>query len=433
MFIFNQNFMKNKYNLVLTLIMLVFFASCEKDNSINGDLKKKGEIEYAVTNEDVVNLINSYYAQNIDVKHRYTSNAIRNISKPQIKNISSLSKVKTSNSHSSLAIKASRSQNSEDLLYSVELENNKTFLIAADKRAYDIYAILDFPFSFDNENNNLPDGFISWIENICFDIDFHKNHSSTINDLWNLEYKPSLSTHTTTNEPLFYLKNKCEVNWGQSNPYNLFTPKINDQNTLTGCVAVAAAQALTVVWDKKVKTFNNYTLSTSWESIIDKSIPYQNDGSDELKDIAMLMVNIGKGANMKYGLEASGTKTHYAIDLIKKASNNTIKVNEDWGKIYETLVSENGITILSAFSERIHPTMFRSTSYSGGHAMVIDGFSWRRGGVYLHINFGWRGYNNGYFLNFSRLNLERFKDSNWSNDNEYQYPYNNTIYNLTRN
>jgi len=426
--------MKNKCNLMFTILILFFFTSCEKDNSVSEDLQSKQEIEYSVSEKDIVNLINSYYSEDASLSGTISSHSIKNSTKPQIKNISSLSKTKSNTIQSSATGKKSRSVNSEDLLYSVELENNKTFLIAADKRAYDVYAILDFPFSFEDENNDLSDGFISWIENICFDIDFQKNNSSTINELWSSEPKSSLVTHTaTTNEPLFYIPNKCKVNWGQSAPYNVFTPKINGQNTLTGCVAVAAAQALTVVWDKNIKTFNNYPLATSWESIINKPSLYQNDGSVELIDIAMLMLNIGQNSGMDYGLNASGTKTHYAINLIKRASNNTIKVNEDWNKIYETLVSENGITILSAFSERRHPTMFRSTSYGGGHAMVIDGFTWRKGGVYLHVNFGWRGSGNGYFLNFSKLNLERFKDSNWSNETSNQYPYNNTVYNLTRN
>lgn len=206
----------------------------------------------------------------------------------------------------------------------------------------------------------------------------------------------------------------CKTQWNQNAPYNDLVPEMNGQHCMTGCVATAMAQVMkTFEWPaERGEGFVSYKwvagnkqlsydLSKStldWASMLNN---YDNDATAEQGNaVATLMRDCGYATNMQYSLSASGTTAitippafyyNFGYDKGVRTIQRYYYTLSDWEEIVYNEI-KNG-----------RPVIFTGVSNAqGGHCFVCDGYSSDR---YYHINWGWGGMSDGYFL-LSALNPE---------------------------
>lgn len=193
--------------------------------------------------------------------------------------------------------------------------------------------------------------------------------------------------------------------WGQSTPFNNACPVYNGEQCLTGCVATTMAQLMnyykypsvgrgsisyTTGTLKIPVTYNFGAKPFDWENMEDE---YTSSSSDVAKSaVAELMVSVGASVEMNFTPNVSGAPTtnipSALIDYF----------NYDIGMQYH----DRNFFTLSAWEELIYaelsehrPVPYVGQSNEGGHMFICDGYS---SDGYFHINWGWSGSYDGYFL-----------------------------------
>lgn len=237
----------------------------------------------------------------------------------------------------------------------------------------------------------------------------------------------------------------CKVHWGQEFPYNKYCPIIEGKTTLTGCVATACAQLMSIY--KYPDSYDGYYFH--WNDMI---------SGKNTDDIARLMQQIGleQNLNMEYGDESSTAdpanipKTlenfGYSCGGTLKGYNKNEVVNE----------IKNGYSVLLGGYTNKHSKKILgikvNTSYEGGHRWLAHGVLTRsrvitvkkeliflgsktqtdQGGTsvektdYILCNFGWgKNKSNGYYLGdvFDTNTGADFKESISKSDKDFFYQY----------
>lgn len=193
--------------------------------------------------------------------------------------------------------------------------------------------------------------------------------------------------------------------WDQGRPFNNECPSLNGRQCVTGCVATAMAQVMNY-WEypQKGKGSVSYSpesfetplqmdfssVSFNWAGMQDS---YKgNYSSSAAHAVATLMKACGYSVRMQYSPGESGA---YSKDIAPALINNfgydqgvrredrTGYSNDEWNAlIYNDLVN-------------VGPVILDGRSTGGAHCFVCDGYD---GKGFFHINWGWSGLSDGYFL-----------------------------------
>jgi len=162
-----------------------------------------------------------------------------------------------------------------------------------------------------------------------------------------LNYNPEISPLSYT--PDTYL---LKTTWNQNYPYNKFTPKLDDANTLAGCVNVAVAQIMkyhrypvsgkgvvSYEWNGEVLEailFKKYRWEDMPERINASTPQYQAD------QVASLISDIGIANHTNYGVSDSPASVN--VEALKRHfgySNRIAEMtNENVEPFFSTLKSE---------------------------------------------------------------------------------------------
>lgn len=193
------------------------------------------------------------------------------------------------------------------------------------------------------------------------------------------------------------------ANWNQEDPYNRQTPTINGLRTYTGCVATATG--IIMQYHKYPKTVVSGGVTT-YDGLPVTYAPYDwdqmplnytkgNFTDTQANAVAALMWNIGANVNMDYGAigsigsSASVVNAAIALNEVFNYSDAVWSINKSdfrWDE-WKTMIRmelDNG-----------RPLIYRGQG-NGGHAFVCDGYNLSNES--FHINWGWGGNGNGYFL-----------------------------------
>ena len=196
-----------------------------------------------------------------------------------------------------------------------------------------------------------------------------------------------------------------DAEWNQGFPYWNSTPLDEGKQSYTGCPATAMAQiAYYHKWPVKSEGTIDYVtdskgihvtgeLNTTYDW--DNMLPKYDKNSSEVSQnaVAELMRDLGYAMYMDYTNDGSGStqdKIAYAIvhnfgyDKGVRILYATTYDEEDWAEILQTELSANRPILYCGY-----------TPQQEGHAFVCDGYDMQ--GLY-HINWGWGGVSNGYFL-----------------------------------
>lgn len=195
------------------------------------------------------------------------------------------------------------------------------------------------------------------------------------------------------------------VAWNQDAPYNNHCPidPNTNQRSVTGCMATAVAQ---VMYHHKYpkKGTGTYSYWCGWENLSvdfskatydwDHMLPsYKNGYTQQESDaVAQLMYHVGVACNMWYGSSASGAGMGTGMQALVRHFDYdaAIRVLMKDYMDEETVMDEIVVELQGS-----HPVFIEAlTKNDEGHAFVCDGI---QADGYIHINWGWGGYGNGYF------------------------------------
>ena len=196
--------------------------------------------------------------------------------------------------------------------------------------------------------------------------------------------------------------------WGQDDPYNALCPTYQGEQCPTGCVATALAQIMYYhKWPERGTGSASYTWEVNgqaqgtlsadfsqstydWAAMTDT---YSAASTQEAKDaVAKLMYDLGVATEMGYHPAGSGASSYTAVKAMADHFGYDPGVN----------MLDRNVYGLAEWQELLYNSIAagRPVYYSGvtaaneGHAFVLDGYS----DGYFHVNWGWDGISNGYFL-----------------------------------
>lgn len=184
-----------------------------------------------------------------------------------------------------------------------------------------------------------------------------------------------------------------EVTWGQGSGYNEYTP----DNTPTGCVAVAMVQIMRHwEWPPRGRGEHSYTHNEYGDFAVNFDTIDFNWSSLPLNsptpEIAKIMLYGGIALHMNYAEGGSGANTA----RIKNLLYTNFRYNESrirYSSMSDVGTQRNWIRILKNELINGRPIIVQGSG-TGGHAFNFDGFI----EDYFHVNWGWSGSSNGYFL-----------------------------------
>lgn len=197
--------------------------------------------------------------------------------------------------------------------------------------------------------------------------------------------------------------------WNQDAPYFNDCPVAGTRHCYTGCVATAMSQVLyyhqypavgtgshTYTWKNPVTekdttiSFDYASTTFDWDAM---SHIYDKESTEVSREaVAKLMLAAGVAVDMDYGLSGSGA----AAILIPKAMVDYFGYDKGCRQYYRDYygVDEWNQLVYDQLSS-CGPLQYSGQSNDGGHSFVCDGYD---GNGYFHINWGWGGMSDGYFL-----------------------------------
>ena len=250
--------------------------------------------------------------------------------------------------------------------------------------------------------NNMPAAMAAFLNNYRATIEAMKQgNASAIKNIAVAKALRANNTRTTTAvSPLL-----GDIKWNQSTPYNNMCPKYDDTNlSATGCVATAMAQVM-MYWkypNELKADIQGYKTSTheltvagelkgqkyDWENML-PSYYSGNYNQTQADAVAKLMLHCGKAVEMDYGEESGAIVTP---DHLAKYFGYDSDLMLDLMRTCFTLAEWTAIIDKELQAKR--PILYSGRTTEGGHQFVCDGSD---GNGLYHINWGWGGYQDGYF------------------------------------
>lgn len=203
------------------------------------------------------------------------------------------------------------------------------------------------------------------------------------------------------------------TSWYQTSPFWDMCPKYKEEQLPNGCVSTAMAQIMKyykwpnkptgktpeyttfqVHYGMKIPSVDLESHTYNWDNMLDvyKEGSYTEEQGQE---IAQLCYDVAVASKMDfYTKEAGGSGT--LLGLAAYAMRKYFGYNKDVKMDFANFHSEEEwVAMLKNELSQGRPLPYCGTGSGGGHCFVIDGYNTE--GLF-HVNWGWGGHYNGYFL-----------------------------------
>lgn len=256
-------------------------------------------------------------------------------------------------------------------------------------------AILAFTDSGSFDETQLPPAFYAWLSEIT-------QGGAAV---------PELRGGASAVEPLL-----GEIAWTQDAPMNDLCPHYNyggyNYPTYAGCAAIAIGQIMRYhqhpAQGKGSVAYitDSYDLSVStdlgahtydWAKILPNYL-YTTFTAEQRAEVAKLVYDVAAAARMDFSPGASNTQdyrvaqalvNHFDYDPALQLIDHRFYSTQAWAEnIREELQAGRPVYLSGA-------NVSNANSQVAGHAFVVDGYNAEG---YYHINWGWNGSSNGYYL-----------------------------------
>lgn len=221
---------------------------------------------------------------------------------------------------------------------------------------------------------------------------------SEINQLRTLSIDNGIATEESTRAASSVAPLMIGIHWDQSPYYNDFCP----EGTPVGCVATALCQIMRY-WEYPDRGTGTHRSTKFYWQIADYNHPLNWDNmpkgllNEPNDDVAQFCYDVAVGLNMNFQPGNSGTFHRYVMPLII----DHYYYDEGARQVFRDYVgTAEWVRLIKEELSANRPVQLGGSGRGGGHSFVCDGYS-NRG--YFHINWGWGGVSDGYFL-IDRLN-----------------------------
>ena len=279
-------------------------------------------------------------------------------------------------------------------------------LVATDDRMHTVLGYSDVG-SFDI--SSVPDGMRYWLEN-CDCV------ASALAEDTGVGTLTAASLLTDPGTPV--VGPLVTTRWSQSDPYNLLCTEVGSavgypsSRCVTGCVATAVAQVMNYhKWPTAGTGSNAYSYAYNinsqkylvgfssqfdahtydWKHMRDTYV------TDEYTDVeaaavALLMHDVGIACKMQYN---SGSSAAYSEDAAR-ALRGYFGYSQTADYVRRKNYSDaEWLALLQGELDNNRPVVCDGGNSSGGHAFVFDGYDSNN---YFHVNWGWGGHCDGWYL-----------------------------------
>lgn len=272
-------------------------------------------------------------------------------------------------------------------------------LIAADDRLPDL---VGYSLTGDYDEATMPDGLTYYLRAYAeLASDVSNGVPAALAMAAEARALRAAGAQTTAVSPLL---EKDGISYNQYAPYNNMCPEYaSGKTSVTGCVATAMAQVMRYYKYPAALQTATPAYTTRTYQIAIPSIPageaydwdnmlpsYKGDYTDtQAAAVAKLMYHCGAATEMNYGSSSSANVTParlatyfgYDADLMMDLTRGLFTLAE-W------------TTIINTELQAERPVLYSGKSSGGGHEFILDGVD--EDGLY-HVNWGWGGYEDGYF------------------------------------
>ena len=195
--------------------------------------------------------------------------------------------------------------------------------------------------------------------------------------------------------------------WSQNSPYNSMLPMLNNgKQAVSGCVATALAQVL-YYWKQPARPTQTIPAYTSrsfgiympalepadiiWDAMQDTYLSNDTE-SEGAQAAALLTLYCAQLVNMdfQYGASAANGRaipaaisTYMGYKASAHCENRENFSTQAWADYIYNELAEG------------RPVIYSGSKRTGGHSFVCDGYD---GEGMFHMNWGWDGMSNGYYL-----------------------------------
>lgn len=303
--------------------------------------------------------------------------------------------------------KSKRQNNSsapDSTLYAFNAEGGGFVIVSGDDRAV---PILGYSRSGNIDPISLPPALQEWLKlNSIYVAAAAKSGQAAA-------IQQSVKAGTVVKGPLL-----GKISWGQDEPFNDLCPTYTSQGTTkhyyTGCVAAAATQIMDYYkypargTGKASYTFKGQTLSADfgstsydWASmpdIVSSTTPGAGNVASvttvQRQALSTLAYHFGVAVEMEYNETGSGAYTQLVPGALRSYFGYDPAATMRKRDYYS---SAEWLSMIKAEIDAGRPVYYGATSdvSTAGHAFVCDGYDSEG---FVHINWGWYGRSNGYFL-----------------------------------
>ena len=294
--------------------------------------------------------------------------------------------------------------------YIFQDENKKGFVIVAADDACN--PIVGYSFDSVLPDGPLPDNMKKWLDGIETQISYIREHGVEATEQVRKQWQFSKAGGGE--------KVLKTAQWNQGPPFNEFCPMDGNQRSITGCVATATAIVMRYnKWPKEGRGETEaYFTSTKGIAVPSKNLNHSYDWDNmpfeygdsyskaQSNAVAKLMADIGAAFKADYTSE--WTSASYSISSLYRNFNYSFSMKGlskddhyyEWSSLIKGEINENRPVLYSGASDA-----------NDGHAFVVDGYD----GDFFHINWGWGGHGNGFFLLYN-LDIDgmSFNDDQWA-------------------
>lgn len=258
---------------------------------------------------------------------------------------------------------------------------------------------------------NMPASVNSWFETYKNEINYVIQNNVPANtgvaEQWRLLQQNTPSVRSGEKTTATYIAPMLHTLWNQAPYYNSLCPfdASADTNAVTGCVATAMAQVMKYWnWPKQGVGSNSYNSPYGMLSANFGATTYEWDSMPNILSkndtyIGTLMLHTGISVNMSYGVTESGSFVTKASSPITNCAQYALVAYFRYAPTIQGL-SRGGYddstwaAIIESEIDAKRPVIYTGDGSSGGHCFVADGYTT---GDRIHINWGWGGYENGFF------------------------------------
>lgn len=302
-------------------------------------------------------------------------------------------------------------------LYLFNIADNGGFVIVSNDDC--TVPVLGFSDSGSIDPDNMPDNMRAWLQGYADEIAWAREHdvakATKATKAGAAQASRRVGSHSTAAiTPLVASK------WNQDTPFNDLCPEYSSgKKSATGCVATAMAQVMYYhKWPQSAcAQINSYTwrgntmgplepTTFDWANMLDEyPFHWEKSGSVYVKvsdctdvqatAVATLMKYCGYSVQMYYGPE-SGSNTDLVASALKAYFDYKTSTVQAVSRSYYSYANWTDLIYHELANGR--PVVYGGQSSGGGHEFVCDGYKYESSMDFFHINWGWGGTSDNYFV-----------------------------------